>query len=427
MELAILLVLVLLNGVFAMSELAIVSAKKPRLKANADRGDKGAQAALRLLDDPSRMLSTVQIGITLIGVIAGAYGATAIADDLSPIIAAQFPNLAEWAPDIAFGVVIALTTYLSLVLGELVPKRVALAAPEAIAGIVAPGMALLATASGPVVWLLKASTEGVLRALGLNRTRQSDVTEEEIHALIDEGASAGLIEREEREMIAGVMRLGDRTMRSIMTPRPDIVWLDLNKDFATNLALVAESRHSRFPVAEGSVDAIVGVVQTKDLLVRTQHGALDLKSAMHPPNFVPEGMSVLRLLEIMRAHPVRMIFVSDEYGGIQGLVTAADLLESIAGDAALSVDEAISPPVQREDGSWLVDGMMPIDEFERFIAAPDLAELGDFETLAGLVIHLARKLPAVGDITAHGSLEFEVIDMDGRRIDKILVRRTGGD
>ena len=423
MELAILIFLVLLNGVFAMSELAIVSAKKPRLKASADRGDKGAKAALKLLDDPSRMLSTVQIGITLIGIIAGAYGATALADDLAPVIVANFPTLTEWADDIAFGIVIVLTTYLSLVLGELVPKRIAMTAPEAIAGLMAPAMAMLATASSPVVWVLKASTNGLLTVLGLNKAKQADITEEEIHSLIEEGHSAGLIEPEERLMIAGVMRLGDRTVRAIMTPRPDIVWLDLTKPIEDNLVRIRESGHSRFPLAEASIDHVIGIVQTKELLTLIGEG-IDLRAAMHSPVIVPESLSVLRLLDSMRGNPVRMVFVADEYGVIQGLVTAADLLEAIAGDGALSADEALTAPVRRDDGSWLVDGMMPIDEFERLVQSPGLAEEGQFDTVAGLIISLTQKLPAVGDVAERWPLSFEIVDLDGRRIDKVIVRRA---
>jgi putative hemolysin len=422
-ELAILVFLILLNGVFAMSELAIVSAKKPRLKARADAGDQGARAALKLIEDPSRMLSTVQIGITLIGIIAGAYGATAIADDLQPVIAGNFPSVAEWSDDIAFGIVIAITTYLSLVLGELVPKRIALTAPEAIAGMMAPPMALLATFSGPVVWALKSSTDALLALLGLNRAKQADVTEEEIHSLIEEGHTAGLIETEERQMITGVMRLGDRTVRAIMTPRPDIVWLDPDRTPEENLARVRESGHSRFPVAAGSVDHVIGLIQTKEMVARPE-ALSDLRAAMHPPIVVPEALSVLRLLDAMRDNPVRMVFVADEYGVIQGLVTAADLLEAIAGDGALSADEANAQPVLREDGSWIVDGMMPIDEFERLVSVRGLAEEGSFDTVAGLVIHLTQKLPQVGDTAERFPLKFEIVDIDGRRIDKVIVRKA---
>jgi len=425
-EIAILVFLVLLNGLFAMSELAIVSAKKPRLKARADSGDAGAKAALKLLEDPSRLLSTVQIGITLIGIIAGAYGATAIADDLAPVLLGWFPTLsATLAGQLAFGIVIVLTTYLSLVLGELVPKRIALTAPETLAGMVAPPMALLAQASAPVVWVLKTSTETVLRLVGAHRTKQADVTEEEIHSLIEEGHEAGLIETEEREMITGIMRLGDRTVRTIMTPRLDIVWLDSGKPRDETLRLIRDSGHSRFPVAEGGLDHLIGVTQTKELLIASANGAWDLKHAAHPPVIVPESMSVLRLLDTMRDNPVRMLFVADEYGVIQGLVTAADVLESIAGDAALSTDEAIDKPVRREDGSWLLDGMTPIDEFEQLMSVRNLNEEGEFDTLAGFVIHLMQRLPGVGDTAEFADLRFEIVDMDGRRIDKIIVRRVG--
>jgi putative hemolysin len=426
MELLLLIFLILLNGVFAMSELAIVSAKQPRLKASADRGNPGARAALKLLDDPSRLLSTVQIGITLIGIVAGAYGATAIADDLQPVVARTFPAMAEWSDDIAFAIVIALTTYLSLVLGELVPKRIAMTAPETIAGLVAPGMALLASVAGPIVWVLKASTDALLTVLGLNRKKQSDVTEEEIHALIDEGHSVGLIESEEREMITGVLRLGDRSVRAVMTPRPDIVWLDPLKSDEENLAIIRESGHSRFPVAEGGIDRVVGIVQSKELLVRCGLGQeLGLRDVIHQPLVVPESMSVLRLLETMRESPVRMLLIADEYGAIHGLVTAADVLEAIAGDVALSAEDAIAPPMRRDDGSWLIDGMMPIDEFERLLETSDLADDGSFDTVAGLVIALMERLPKPGDKAERRPLTFEVVDMDGRRIDKVIVRRDG--
>lgn len=425
LELFILIVLVLLNGVFAMSELAIVSSKTPRLKVRADRGDKGARAALRLMEDPSRMLSTVQIGITLIGVIAGAYGATAIADDLAPVVTRTFPQFAEYADDIAFAIVIAGTTYLSLVLGELVPKRIALLAPEAIAGFVARPMARVAQVASPAVWLLKASTDGLLRLLGLHRARQSDVTEEEIHSLIDEGHSAGLIESEEREMITGVMRLGDRTVRAIMTPRTDIVWIDPTQPREEILRIMRESGHSRFPVAAGGVDHVRGVVQTKELL--TAGGEFDIEATMHPIVVVPESLSVLRLLDAMRGHAVRMVIVADEYGAVEGLVTAADLLESIAGEGVLSADEAITPPVQREDGAWLIDGMTPIDEFERLMSVPGISDDGRFDTLAGLIIHLLEKLPKAGDVVERWPLRFEVVDLDGRRIDKVIVSRMPDD
>ncbi len=424
MDFLLLVALILLNGVFALSEMAIVSARKPRLKAMADKGSRGARLALRLLEDPSRMLSTVQIGITLIGVLAGAYGATALSDDLRPWLVEIAPGLEEHAGIITFSIVIVMTTFMSLVLGELVPKRMALAAPEPLAAAMAPLMSLMETVAAPLVWLLRTTTEAVVRVLGLNRTRQEDVTEEELQSLIDEGAKVGVIEAEEREMISGVMRLGDRSVKAIMTPRTEMVWLDPAAPIDEIMKEITESGHSRFPVGEGDADKIVGVVQTKELLAYlAKHGVVDLRSVMHPPGFVPETMSVLKLLEAMRGNPVRMVMVADEYGGVLGLVTAADLLESIAGDVALSEDESLHPPVLREDGSWLVDGMTPVDEFENLVGVRGLDEDEGYATVAGYVMYLMRALPKEGDRVEKWPLAFEVIDMDGRRIDKVLVKR----
>ncbi len=425
MELFILVLLILLNGVFALSEMAIVSSRRPRLKAMADKGNRGAKLALKLLEDPSRMLSTVQIGITGIGVIAGAYGATSLADDLTPVVSSWHPVMVEHAGTIAFTLVILFTTFLQLVLGELIPKRLALAAPEALASYFAPMMAMIAVGASPLVAVLRASTEGIIRLLGLHRTRQEDVTEEELQSLIAEGEKAGVIEEGEREMIQSVMRLGDRSVKTIMTPRTDVVWLDPEMSKEDLLKEIKDSGHSRFPVAQGDADDIIGIVQTKELFGHLANtGQIDLRTVMHPPLFVPETMPVLRLLESMRGNPVRMVIVSDEYGGVLGLVTAADLLESIAGDDALSHDEGLSPPVKREDGSWLVDGMTPVDEFEELVGVRGLNENDSYSTVAGFVMHLLRAVPKEGDRTEFGLLGFEVIDMDGRRIDKVLVRKA---
>ena len=424
MDFIFLVLLILLNGVFALAEMAIVSARKPRLKAMADRGNLGAKTALRLLDDPSQLLSTVQIGITAIGVIAGAYGATALSDDLAPVVADLLPSLERYAPGIAFGTVIVITTFLSLVLGELIPKRIALSAPEPLAALMAPVMAFIETIASPVVWLLRTITEGLVRLLGLHRTRQEDVTEEELQSLIEEGEKAGVIEEEEREMIEGVMRLGDRSVKAIMTPRTEMVWLDPGMPREDILREIKDSGHSRFPVGAGDADEIIGVVQAKDLLAHlAATGNIDLKAVMHPPVFVPETMPVLKLLESMRGKSVRMVMVSDEYGAVLGIVTAADLLESIAGESALGEDEGLTPPVLRDDGSWLVDGMTPVDEFEQLVGVRGLDEDEGYSTVAGLVMHLMRAVPNAGDKAERPPLTFEVLDMDGRRIDKVLVRK----
>ncbi|MEZ5939502.1 MAG: hemolysin family protein [Hyphomonadaceae bacterium] len=425
MDFLLLCLLILLNGVFALSEMAIVSARRPRLKAMADKGSQGAKIALRLLDDPSRLLSTVQVGITLIGVLAGAYGATALADDLAPLIRVVWPAAEPYAPALAFGVVIVITTFLSLVIGELVPKRVALAAPERLAVLMAPFMAFLASVASPLVWFLKFCTDGLVRLLGLHRQRHDAVTEEELQSLIDQGAESGVLEAGERELIGGVMRFADRSVRAIMTPRTEIVWLDPEMERSELLEEIQTSRHSRFPVASGDVDRIIGVVQTKDLLRNmAETGKLDLDRSMHPAVFVPETVPVLKILEAMRG-PVRMVFVSDEYGAVLGLVTAADILEAIAGDVALGADEGLSPPVQRDDGSWLIDGMTPIDELHEVVGIGPTDEPESYSTLGGLVMHLMRAVPNTGDKVEQWPLSFEVVDMDGRRIDKVLVKRLG--
>ena len=421
----VLLLLIFVNGVLSLSEMAIISSRKPRLRALADKGSRGAKTALRLLDDPSKLLSTAQVGITAVSVLSGAYGATSLMDEVQPWVAAALftPELQAYAPGITFGLLIVMVTALSLMFGELIPKRIALAAPEPLAAMMAPMVALIETVASPLVWLLRTITDGFVKFLHLDRKRQ-DVTEEELQSLIDEGAEAGVIEEEEREMIESVMRLGDRSVKAIMTPRTEMVWLDPDESQADMLVEIIESGHSRFPVGEGDADHIVGIAQTKEMLAHlAKTGKLDLKAVMHAPQFVPETMPVLNLLESMRGNPVRMVMVSDEYGAVLGLVTAADLLEAIAGDAALSEDEAIAQPVERADGSWLIDGMMPIDEFQEDLDVRGLDEEEGYSTVAGYVMHLLRTVPKEGDRVERWPLSFEVVDMDGRRVDKVIVRR----
>ena len=361
MDLVILLALIALNGVFALSELAIVSSRRNRLQMRADKGDRGAKVALKLQEDPSAFLSTVQVGITLIGIIAGAYGATALAEDVAPWIVQTFPALEKQAGLIAFGVVIAATTYLSIVVGELVPKRIAITAPEAFASLIAPPMALLAKIVFPVVFILRGSTNLILTVLGLSKVNIEVMTEEEIESIIEEGAASGAIDADERNMIRSVMRLADRDVRSIMTSRKDVVWLDLDETPEVLLKKIAESKHSRFPVARGDLEYVISVVQTKDLLALSEGKRLpDFETAGHAPLFVPDSMTVLNLLESMQASAVQMALVSDELGHIEGIVTAADVLGAIAGDVAFSAEDGLSRPQKREDGSWLLDGRMAI-------------------------------------------------------------------
>jgi putative hemolysin len=422
-EFFLLLGLIVVNGVFAMSELAIVSARPARLEGRAALGDAGAKAVLDLQDDPSRFLSTVQIGITLVGIVAGAYGATAIADELAPVIAKAVPAVTAQAGQIAFGCVIVVTTFLSLVIGELVPKRIALIAPEGIARIMAPPMSFISRLAFPVVWLLRVSTDGLLGLLGLAGIRSDPVTEEEIHAILDEGATSGVIDVEEQRMMRGVMRLADRDVRSIMTPRPDIVWIDTENPWANIKQTIIDSGKSRFPVADARLDRVFGVIQAKDLLNCDLTGdGPDLKQVAHPVTFVPETLSVMRLLESMQESEVRMALVVDEHGSVQGMVTAADLLGAIAGDSAFSPSEGIDRPAQREDGSWLVDGLMPVEDLEILLSAPDFGEAdGGTTTIGGMIIHQLQRLARNGDVVHIAGYRFEVLDLDGRRIDKVLV------
>lgn len=422
MEIAVLFVLILLNGVFAMSELALVSSKEARLKARADAGDGGARAALKLRADPSRLLSAVQIGITLVGIIAGAYGATAIADDLAPHIAAALPRFSEQAQEAAFAIVIVLTTYLSLVFGELVPKRIAMAAPEAIASLAARPMGAVATLAYPAVAVLRISTEAILTVIGLARVKKEDVTNEEIMHLVEEGASSGAIGRDEKSMIEGVLDLPDRNLRSIMTPRMEVVWLDLDDPPLKIVETISESGHSRFPVARGDIDQVVGIVQTKDLLAAfAKTGAVDVDKAMRKPLYLPETLSVARLFESISSSEVRMAVVLDEHGAFAGIVTAADMLGAIAGSAAFSPLDRLTAAVRREDGSWIIDGMTPIEDFERLLGVKGYDDTAHYSTIAGLLMHKLQRIPAEGDSVVHGALRVEVIDMDRRRIDKVLV------
>jgi putative hemolysin len=425
MDLIILLALIALNGVFALSELAIVSSRPTRLQLRAEKGDMGAKAALRLQADPSRFLSTVQVGITLIGIIAGAYGATALAEDLAPWIAQTVPAFEPQSGLIAFGLVIAATTYLSLVIGELVPKRIAMTAPEAFACAIAPPMALLSRAAFPLVFVLRGSTNLILGILGLSKVNTHQVTEEEIESVIEEGAASGAIDDGERTMIRSVMRLADRDVRSIMTSRKDVVWLDLDDPPQDLLKQMAESGHSRFPVARDDLEKVIAIVQTKDLLAQSGGSHLpDIEAAGHPPLFVPDTMTVLNLLENLQKSPVQLALVVDELGHVEGIVTAADVLGAIAGDVAFSDGDGLARPQKREDGSWLIDGRMALEDLE-IVLGTDVRgeEDASFTTAAGLVIHHLQRVPQLSDTIVSNGWRFEVIDMDDRRIDKLLLSR----
>jgi putative hemolysin len=421
-EMLFVFLLVLFNGLLAMSEMAVVSSRKARLNQMARLGHRGARVALRLIDDPSRFLSTVQIGITLVGILAGAFGGATLADQLGDSLD-TIPAIAPNGDTIGIAIVVAAITYLSLVVGELVPKRFALANPERVAASVAGPMLLLSRIAAPAVWLLKVSTESALRVLGLSGVRETTVTEEEVKSLIAEGAQAGVFAPQERDMIEGVLRMADRPVRVIMTPRAAIVWIDLKSDRAAILKVVDVNRFSCLLVCDGSIDRAVGIVHAKNLLpVALRGDVVELRALMTPALIIPESTPVLKLLEQFKRDRVHMAVVVDEYGTTEGLVTLTDVLESIAGELPERGEEPGPLIVQREDGSWLVDGMLPLDEFEDRIGLRGLRGEGAFHTVAGFVLQQLGHLPKTGESFVYRDARFEVVDLDGRRIDKVLVQ-----
>ena len=419
LSLAILAALILLNGYFAMAELAVVSSRRPRLTAMAEAGSKGARAALRLLENQGRFLSSVQIGITLVGVLAGAFGGATLAGDLAAWL--QGLGLGENAArSVAVGLVVAAITYLSLIVGELVPKQIALANPERVASLVAGPMATVARIAAPAVWLLEVSSTLVLRLLGRGKEAGQVVTEEEIRAMIAEAETAGVVEPQERRMIARVLRLGDRSVRGVMTPRPEVDWLDLDLDTATILAGLHRSPHSRLPAARGGIDHAVGVVHARDVLHALVGGEEpDLAALVRQPPVIHDRADALDALEALRTSPVDMAFVVDEHGTFEGIVTAADILEAIAGQFAAPDAEAEPPAVRREDGSWLLAGWQPADEMADLLRLA-LPRKRDYHTVAGFVLGSLARFPKLGDSFEMGNWRFEVIDIDGRRVDKVL-------
>lgn len=420
-EIAVVFALTFINGVLAMSELAVVSARKARLEGMAADGSRGARAALRLKEDPSRFLSTVQIGITLVGIFAGAFSGATLADRLAHVLA-TFPVVGTHALQIAFFLVVVAITYLSLVVGELVPKRLALANPEAVAVTVAPAMTVLAKVALPVVWLLRTSTEAILLLFGRRSQSDETVSEEEVRALIAEGTATGVFAVEEKAMIEGVLRLADRNVRALMTPRNEIVWLDRNAPPEEIARVLFAHSHSRLLVCEGTVDQAVGVVHTKAMLAAVmENRPLDLAALMQPLVAVPEQTSVLTLIDQFKASGAHMIVVVDEYGTTEGIVTPTDVLETIAGELP-EAHEAEDPDiVERADGSWLVDGLTPVDEFRDRLGVRGIGG-GDYHTVAGLALEKLGRIPAAGDWFEHAGYRFEIVDMDGRRIDKLLVQ-----
>ncbi len=421
-EILLLLALIVLNGVLAMSELAIVSARPGRLKPLEDRS-RGAAMALRLAEHPGRFLSTVQIGITMVGVLSGALSGATLGLRLQTWLIAKGMD-AEWAATLGVGGVVLAITYVSLIVGELVPKQLALRNPEAVAIRVAPAMTVLSIVSSPVVWFLDRSGKAILWLIGARGAGSSKVTEEEVHVLLTEAAEGGVLEEEEREMMAGVMRLGDRTARALMTPRHEVDMLPLEATGAEAVAAIRRIARPRMPVTDAAGD-VMGIVLLADAFqVVSRRETLDLKSLMREVPVVSDRADALDVLEIVQATEHHIALVYDEYGHFEGIITSGDILDAITGAEASS--EAGEPAiVERADRSLLVAGWMPADEFcDRLGLSRDLA--GDYDTVAGIVLHQLGRMPELGDLTEAGGYRFEVIDLDGRRIDKVLVSRIDG-
>jgi putative hemolysin len=421
LEIAIVVVLIILNGVLAMSELAVVSSRPARLKVLSDQGSTGARIAQRLADDPGRFLSTVQIGITLVGVLSGAFSGATLGLRLGGWL--ESIGVADSAAEaLGVGVVVVLITYLSLIVGELVPKQIALRDPERVASRVAPAMALLSRVAAPLVFLLDASGKLVLRLLGQRGATDDKVTEEEVKTIIAEAESAGVLETEERNMISGVMRFADRAAKALMTPRREVEIIDLEDDIAEIRAQIHASRRSRLPVQDGEADSIIGVVFVKDVVEAVAEGRpVDIRALVQQAPVVTDNTRALDVLKAIRASTVHMALVFDEYGHFEGVITPGDILEAITG---VFQEEGDDEPayVVRQDGSWLVSGWMQIDEFADSIGVPVDRDT-EYETVAGLVLNALNRLPEVGERFEIGGWSFEIVDLDGRRIDKVLVTK----
>lgn len=420
-ELGVVLLLIVLNGLFSMSELALVSSNRARLAVLERKGVKGATRARLLAEDPQRFLPALQVGITLVGILSGVFGGARVAARLSPLLA-EIPGIAPLAESLSLFVVVLLITYLTLVVGELVPKQLALRQPERVAAAIAGPLTWVMRASAPAVWVLGRSSALILRLFGDHIGASQSVTEEELKAILAEGEQTGMLESEERDMIERVLRLADKPVRAIMTPRTDLAWLDRTDPPKDIIATLRSEPHSRFVVCDGSVDNVVGVVQAKDILDRVLDGKdLSIGAALRQPIVVPDTVTALDALERLKNDPLGIALVMDEYGSFEGVVTAADVLQAIVGDA-----DPVSHPGDGplpEAGVLLLDGMTPVDELKDRLGLPALPAEGSYHTLAGLLLALLRRVPAQGDRVVFAGWLFEVLATDGRRVDRVRASR----
>lgn len=419
MEVLILIGLILLNGLFAMSEIAIVTAKKSRLETLANRGNRGAKAALKLAEDPTQFLSTVQIGITSIGLLNGIYGEAVLAGPFANWL--QSVGMPADASSVTSTIlVVAVVTYVSIVVGELVPKRMGQASAEVIACAIAPLMAVLARAAKPFVILLSASTHGLMRLLKLDRTTDDAITEEDIQAILAEGSTSGVIEKHEHTIVKNVLRLDERSIASLMVPRSDIIYLDIALPLETNYQRLMESPHSRFPICDRQMDDIIGVINAKELLAQSIEGKpVNLAALAKPAHFVLETLTGMELLNYFRNSSTQMAFVVDEYGDLKGLVTLQDLLEALTGEF-YTEDSTDSFIVTRDDGSYLLDGLLPVMDLKDCLQLDSLPDEGEYETLNGMLMQVMGKVPSTGEKITVADWLLEIVDMDGLRVDKVL-------
>lgn len=424
-EIVLIVLLVILNGVFALSEIAILSSRKPRLQHLVNKGNLRAKVALELANKPDHFLSTVQAGITLVGILAGAFGGATLSESVAQYLL-HFPSIAEYAVPISLAIVVVGITYLSLIIGELIPKQLALRNPERVACAVAIPMRTLSVIMYPIVRLLTFSTNIIIRAFGIKDTTSPGVTEDEIKVMLDEGTKAGTFNEVEQEMVERVFRLADKSVNALMTPRTDIVWLDVEDSLGENFKRIKESPHSFFPVCKGGVDHILGVVHVKDLFSASVAGKIAaLENHLRTPLYVVENMLVVQLIEQFKESGTHFAFIVDEYGGIQGLLTLNDILKAVVGEEINVEDKTNAYVVQRADGSYLIDGAFLIDEFKELFKIDSMSkeETGNYQTLAGFTINQMGKIPTAGQFFHWRDLRIEVMDMDGNRVDKLLVSR----
>lgn len=421
----IILFLIALNGIFSMSEFALVSAKNSRLKQLALEGNNGAVAALELTKKITPFLSTIQVGITLVGIISGAFGGATLAEGLVSYIN-RISSLAPYSYGISFSIVVIVITYLTLIFGELVPKQIALSNPEKIASWIAKPMLLLSNLTRPLVYVLSISTESVLQLMKIEKTKEPSITEEEIKIMIKEGTMDGIFEKEELDMIEGVLQIGDLHVESLMTHRTDIVAIDLDDDDSTNLKKIISSGRSYFPAFIEDMDNVQGMVSVKHLMTKiVESGKVDIKKTLIKPLFVPEAISVLKLLEFFKKEEVHIALITDEYGGIQGIITLHDILEAIVGDVRSLGEPVQNAVVIREDGSCLLDADTPIEKTKEILSVDFFPEeeKNYYRTIAGFIMFLLQSIPKTGDYVDYKGLRYEVVDIDGNRIDKVLVTK----